>query len=78
MARSQCTRALGWPAVCLPQGFPQRITGSRVWSGQDVSSIEEFIVQLSDADIMEIESALNKFKYMSLVVSLMSRTVKPY
>lgn len=73
MARSERIRTLGWPAVSLPQGFPEKIIGSRVWSGQDVSSLQDFIVQLSDTDIGEIESALDYFKGKPPFVPLKSR-----
>lgn len=46
----------------LPEGFPSCITGPHVWSGQDISTPEKFIVQLSGADIIEVESAIAHFK----------------
>lgn len=46
----------------LPEGFPFSIIGPRVWSGQDISTPEKFIVQLSRADILEVESAIAHFK----------------
>jgi hypothetical protein len=48
----------------LPEGFPKAITGARAWSGQDVSGLEDFVIQLTDAHIAEIESGLKYFKGM--------------
>ena len=48
----------------LPEGFPKAITGARAWSGQDVSGLEEFVIQLTDTHIAEIESGLKYFKGM--------------
>ena len=62
LERSQQVRMAGLPATDLPRGFPQEIIGSRVWSGQDGTSVEQFIVQLSSQDIIEIESAVAGFK----------------
>ena len=53
------------PQAC-PKEFTPEITGSRVWSGQDVTGLGDLIVQLSSADIMEIESALAAFECKSL------------
>ncbi|KAI4129298.1 MAG: hypothetical protein LQ347_003848 [Umbilicaria vellea] len=34
----------------LPEGLPSSIIGPRVWSGQDISTPEKFIVKFSEAD----------------------------
>ncbi|KAL2869466.1 TauD/TfdA family dioxygenase [Aspergillus lucknowensis] len=48
----------------LPDGFPQEITGPRAWSGQDLGpeGLARFTIQLSEADVAELEAALAHFK----------------
>ena len=69
LERSQRVRMAGFSTTGLPQGFPQEITGSRVWSGLDGTSIEQFIVQLSGKDITELESAVAGFQCESQKLS---------
>ncbi|KAI5293486.1 hypothetical protein KEM56_006027, partial [Ascosphaera pollenicola] len=46
----------------LPAGWPAKITSERVWSGSDFKSEDDYVVKLSQEDILEIESALGFFK----------------
>lgn len=54
----------------LPEGFPKAITGARAWSSKDVSGLEEFVVHLTATHVAEIEAALQFFKGMNGVRSL--------
>ncbi|EAA33368.2 Clavaminate synthase-like protein [Neurospora crassa] len=50
----------------LPAGWPAKITSERVWSGSDFKSEDDYVVKLSQEDILEIESALGFFKTLDL------------
>ncbi|KAK3486066.1 uncharacterized protein B0T23DRAFT_245056 [Neurospora hispaniola] len=50
----------------LPAGWPAKITSERVWSGSDFKSEDDYVVKLSQEDILEIESALEFFKTLDL------------
>lgn len=45
----------------LPNDWPYQLTGSLVWSGNELKN-EEYIYQLSSADVQEIECALHAVK----------------
>lgn len=46
----------------LPEGYPSRISGERVWDGNDVGGVDGFAQCLSLQEIDEIEDALAYFK----------------
>jgi hypothetical protein len=46
----------------LPYGWPTKIEHPRVWSGSDFADSSKYVVQLTNADIVEIERALMHFK----------------
>lgn len=49
-------------STTLPAGWPSKIISERVWSGSDFKSEDDYVVKLSQEDILEIESALEFFK----------------
>lgn len=48
-------------AQVLPQGFPHRLESPLVWEADDFKP-DEWVVVLSDSDILEVDSAIEKFK----------------
>ena len=52
----------------VPEGFPESIDAARVWSGDEFSDSERYIVRLSEHDVSEIKTALASFKCWSLKV----------
>lgn len=55
----------GIPAVTLPPGFPESVSGPACWSADEINSTKLFRT-LSDAQILEIETALAHFKGLYL------------
>lgn len=49
----------------LPVGFPQKLESSLVWEGKDIEKRADWIYQLSDSQLDEIDAALKSFKGMS-------------
>jgi hypothetical protein len=56
-----CRRRFKVGSVALPAGFPAQITSPLVWSGTDLSE-DEYLMQLSTENIIELEQALAYFK----------------
>jgi hypothetical protein len=46
----------------LPAGFPQKLTSPLVWEGKDIEERSDWIYQLSDEQLDEIDAALKSFK----------------
>ena len=46
----------------LPSGFPKLLSSPLVWDGKDVESSNDWIVELSEAQLDEIDQALSHFK----------------
>ena len=44
--------------ITVPEGFPRHIDAARVWSGDDFSDSEVYIVRLNEHDVLEVKSAL--------------------
>ncbi|CAL5868640.1 uncharacterized protein PFLUO_LOCUS2867 [Penicillium psychrofluorescens] len=49
----------------LPAGFPQKLVSPLVWEGKDVENRSDWIYQLSDAQLDEIDAALKSFKALN-------------
>lgn len=45
----------------LPTGFPKQLQSDLVWGGSDITDKYNYIYQLNDAEIEEIEAALTHF-----------------
>lgn len=52
----------------LPDGFPQKLDSPLVWEGKDVEKRDDWLYHLSDAELDEIDAALQHFKCMFLTV----------
>lgn len=50
----------------LPAGFPQQLVSPLVWEGKDIEKRSDWLYHLSDAQLDEIDSALNHFKGMRI------------
>ena len=48
--------------IGLPVGFPQKLNSTFVWDGKDFAKESDYIYELSEKDVVEIESALEHFK----------------
>ena len=48
----------------LPAGFPQQLISPLVWEGKDVEKRDDWIYQLKDGQLDEIDAALKSFKGM--------------
>ncbi|KAJ5612642.1 hypothetical protein N7510_005836 [Penicillium lagena] len=49
----------------LPAGFPQKLVSPLVWEGKEVEKRSDWIYQLSDAQLDEIDAALKSFKALN-------------
>lgn len=50
------------PNVSLPGGFPSQVEGPIVWDGKDWNSEGQWVYQLSDLELKDIDAALEHFK----------------
>ena len=48
----------------LPNGFPQQLSSPLAWEGKEVENSDDWIVELTEAQLDEIDQALNHFKCM--------------
>lgn len=55
--------------MALPPGFPERIEAPRAWAGQEFSEEKSYIYVLSEAEVKEIEEALDYFKGLNFRTS---------
>ena len=46
----------------LPSGFPEQLSSPLVWEGKEVESSSDWIVELTEAQLDEIDQALDHFK----------------
>ena len=53
----------------LPAGFPQKLTSPLVWEGKDIEQRSDWIYQLSDEQLDEIDTGLKSFKGNNLPIS---------
>lgn len=62
-ARSKRRAMLPGLPKAVPVGFPKELRGPLVWKGKDFGDNEDcFVHQLTDADKIEIDAALEQFK----------------
>lgn len=57
----------------LPAGFPERLESPLVWDGKEVEKQEDWVYQLSNTHLDELDAALKSFKGISL--EFMNRNV---
>lgn len=61
-ARSQQRQKAEQLPTALPDGFPQQLSSSLVWEGKDVEGRSDWIFELNESQLDEIDQALQKFK----------------
>ncbi|KAJ5664133.1 hypothetical protein N7507_004864 [Penicillium longicatenatum] len=61
-ARSRQRKKIETLQTSLPAGFPQRLVSPLVWDGKGIEKHDDWIYQLSDAQLDEIDAALVSFK----------------
>lgn len=50
------------PNEPLPTGFPDQVEGPIVWRGDEWTNEEQWVYKLSDAELQEIDNAVQYFK----------------
>lgn len=55
------------PNIALPEGFPAKVEGPIVWEGKDWTSEDQWVYQLSDAELKEIDDAITYFNGQCLI-----------
>lgn len=63
--RSQHRQKFEKLPTAVPQGFPQRLSSPLAWNGKDFEKSSDWIVELEDFQLDEIEKALQHFKCKS-------------
>ncbi|GME63457.1 taurine catabolism dioxygenase family protein [Neofusicoccum parvum] len=62
----------------IPQGWPKKLSGPLVWSGEDLrAQPEKWVHVLNDSDISEIDNATKHFKSLSIPLSELARNHFP-
>jgi hypothetical protein len=46
----------------LPENFPEKLVSPLVWEGKDVEKRDDWVYQLSDDQLDELDAALKSFK----------------
>lgn len=79
-ARSQKRAATEKLDQSLPEGFPSRLESDLVWDGTNIASRFDWVYELNDQEVEEIEEALKHFKcmlnYRLVVLGSVSADVK--
>ncbi|KAJ6109402.1 hypothetical protein N7486_001637 [Penicillium sp. IBT 16267x] len=65
-ARSRQRKETESLQTSLPEGFPQRLVSPLVWEGKDIEKRNDWIYQLSDVQLDEIDAALKSFKAVAI------------
>ncbi|KAF2725397.1 Clavaminate synthase-like protein [Polychaeton citri CBS 116435] len=76
-ARAQHRRTTENLQATVPAGFPQQLGSSLVWDGADVESRDDWIYNLEEAQLNEIDTALKAFKSLNLSLGHISETTFP-
>ncbi|OGE56231.1 hypothetical protein PENARI_c003G04140 [Penicillium arizonense] len=61
----------------LPAGFPQQLISPLVWEGKDVEKRDDWIYQLKDGELDEIDAALKSFKALNLPLGHINQSTFP-
>ncbi|KAJ5633851.1 hypothetical protein N7528_001693 [Penicillium herquei] len=76
-ARSQRRKETESLQATLPAGFPEKLTSPLVWEGKDIEKRSEWIYQLSDTQLDEIDAALKSFKALKKPLGHISQLTFP-
>ncbi|KAF9466244.1 hypothetical protein BDZ94DRAFT_1280914 [Collybia nuda] len=63
--------------VPLPEGFPKQVEGPIVWAGSDWVHEDQWVYNLSPADLEEIQNALNHFKKLNIPMGYLGKNNFP-
>ncbi|KAJ5559924.1 hypothetical protein N7513_002323 [Penicillium frequentans] len=61
----------------LPPGFPARLESPLVWDGKEMQKRTDWIYELNDTQLAEIDSALKNFKALDLPLGFIDQTTFP-
>ncbi|KAJ5091615.1 hypothetical protein NUU61_006485 [Penicillium alfredii] len=61
----------------LPHGFPQELISPLVWEGKEIEKRDDWIYQLSDAQLDEIDAALKRFKALGVPLGAINQSTFP-
>ncbi|KAJ5957018.1 hypothetical protein N7501_011297 [Penicillium viridicatum] len=61
----------------LPAGFPQKLGSPLVWEGKEVEKQDDWVYQLSDNQLDEIDAALKSFKDLNLSLGHINQSTFP-
>ncbi|KAE9963103.1 hypothetical protein BLS_009689 [Venturia inaequalis] len=61
----------------LPAGFPTKLEGDFVWDGDSIQGTYEWVHELTDTEIAEIEDALQHFKSLNKGLGFIDRETFP-
>ncbi|KAJ5166932.1 uncharacterized protein N7482_005713 [Penicillium canariense] len=61
----------------VPAGFPQKLTSPLVWEGKDIEKRTDWIYQLSDSQLDEIDGALQGFKALNKPLGYINESTFP-
>ncbi|KAG6836311.1 hypothetical protein H0H93_009231 [Arthromyces matolae] len=65
------------PKTELPPGFPKRLESPLVWEGQDWKSEKQWVYELNEAELKEIDDAVRYFHNLNLPFGLISKETFP-
>ncbi|KAG2022353.1 taurine catabolism dioxygenase TauD [Coprinopsis cinerea AmutBmut pab1-1] len=60
------------PSTPLPQGFPSKLRSPLAWEGKDWTDESQWVYQLSEAELKELDDAVQSFKATGLHTGLAS------
>ncbi|TFK32118.1 taurine catabolism dioxygenase TauD [Crucibulum laeve] len=65
------------PTATLPYGFPSKLDSPLVWEGKDWTDEQQWVYNLSEADLKEIDSAVKHFHGLKLHLGHVSKDTFP-
>ncbi|KAJ5837909.1 uncharacterized protein N7525_003097 [Penicillium rubens] len=61
----------------LPENFPEKLVSPLVWEGKDVEKRDDWVYQLSDDQLDELDAALKSFKALNLSLGHINQSTFP-
>ncbi|KAJ5578206.1 uncharacterized protein N7459_007170 [Penicillium hispanicum] len=75
--RSRRRKATETLQTSVPTGFPQQLVSPLVWEGKDVEKRSDWIYQLNNAQLDEIDAALKSFKALNKPLGYINQSTFP-
>ncbi|KAJ3564870.1 hypothetical protein NP233_g8014 [Leucocoprinus birnbaumii] len=63
--------------MSLPLGFPAKVEGPIVWEGKDWTNEDQWVYQLSEEDLQEIEQGMKHFEGLGKPLGYINRETYP-